>query len=145
MNKDGLRKVTVLERLTAGVSLVGSEVKAIKAGRLQIRGSYIKFIGNDLYWVNASIPQYIYSHDKNYDPQRSRRLLITNAQRNKWIGKIRERNLTVIPVKCYTIGSLIKLEIALSKGKKTHDIKAVEKARETERKEKQNLKEYLKK
>lgn len=145
INKEAHRKYEILERITAGVVLLGPEVKSIKNGRLQIRGSYVKIIGNEFYWVNASIPQYPYAHIDNYNPERSRKLLVTKRELTRLLVKLRERgNLTLIPLKCYNQRGLIKLEIALSKGKKAHDIKALEKAREIDRKDKQHMKEYLK-
>ncbi len=145
-NKEAYRKYEVLEEFEAGVELTGPEVKSLKSGRLSMRGSYVKFVGHELYWINASIPLYAYTHDEEYDPERSRKLLLSRTQLTRLDSKLTERqNLTIIPLACYTKGNFIKVKIALSKGRKTHDIKALEKKRDIERADKQRLKEYLKK
>jgi SsrA-binding protein len=146
VNRQVLREYEVLSKYQAGIKLTGPEVKSIKSGRLNLKGSYIRFVGNELYLVNADIPLYKYAQVDSYDPTRSRKLLLNKAELAKLRGKIKERaGLTIIPLKCYNLGNLIKFEIALSKGRKAHQIKSVEKERDIKRKDKQMVKEYLRK
>jgi len=145
VNKEAYRKYEVLEEFEAGIVLTGSEVKSLKNARLSMKGSYVKFISHELFWINASIPLYAFATNEDYEPERSRKLLLSRKQLIRLETKLKERqNLTIVPLKCYTAHRLLKLKIALSKGKKTHDIKALEKKRDVVRNEKREAKEYLK-
>lgn len=145
-NRQAYREYQILEKFEAGIILTGAEVKSVKNERLDFKGSYIKFINNELYLIGANIPLYKYARNTDYDPKRSRKLLLNKQELVRLQTKIRERhNLTLVPLKCYTKGNLIKLQIALSKGRHKYEIKSVEKARDIKRREKQMLKEYLKK
>ncbi len=145
VNSQAFRQYQILEKFEAGIILTGPEVKSIKNERLDFRGSYIKFIDNELYLIGANIPLYKYSKNDNYDARRSRKLLLKKQELIRLQTKIRERrNLTIVPLKCYTKNGLLKLQIALSKGRKQHEIKSVEKERAIKRREKQAAKEYLK-
>lgn len=142
--KQALREYEPLEKYEAGVSLLGSEVKSIKTGRLIFEGSYVKFVGSELYWIGAQVPLYRFTKNDSYDPKRTRKLLLNKAELMHLATKLKARpGLTIIPLKCYTKAGKIKLEIALSKGKKSHEIKSVEKEREVKRREKQETKEFL--
>ncbi len=146
VNKQALREYSIIDRYDAGIKLTGPEVKSVKNGRLNFRGSYVKLIGGELFLVNADIPQYRFANLEDYDPTRSRKLLLKRAEIDKLQGKIKERpGLTIIPLKCYTTRSLIKCQIALARGRKSHEIKSVEKERELKRKDREMAKEYLKK
>jgi SsrA-binding protein len=146
VNKEGYREFTIIETYEAGVKLTGPEVKAIRDNRLVFKGSFIKFMNKELYWINAEIPQYKYAHLVDYEPKRTRKILLKTHEIVRLQGKIKEHpGLTIIPLKCYTKHSFLKLEIALSKGKKAYEIKSVEKNRDIKRHEKQAAKEYLKK
>lgn len=145
VNKKALREYQVIEKYTAGMRLIGPEVKSVKSGRLNFEGSYVKLISNELYLINADIPLYKYARIADYEPSRSRKLLLKKAEITKLQSKIKQRpGLTIIPLKCYTKAGLIKLEIALSKGRKAHEIKSVEKERKLKKEAKQTAKEYLK-
>ncbi len=145
INKQAYREHQILEKIEVGVSLTGQEVKSIKTGRLIFTGSYVKPIGNELYWINAEIPLYKYAQSDDYDPRRSRKLLLHKAQLVRLTTKVKERpGLTIIPLKCYNKGGLLKLEIALSKGRKAHEVKSVEKERAVKRDDKRMTKEFLK-
>jgi len=145
VNKKALRNYQVIEKFTAGIKLLGLEVKSVKTGRLNFEGSYVKLISNELYLVNADIPIYKYSRFNEYDSTRSRKLLLKKGEITKLQSKIKQRpGLTIIPLKCYTKKGLIKLEVALSKGRKAHEIKSVEKEREIKKKDKTMAKEFLK-
>lgn len=145
INKKAHREYEVLHKYEAGISLTGPEVKSVKDGRLNFEGSYVKLIGNELFLINADIPLYKYAQVSGYESSRSRKLLLHKQEIIKLISKIKQRpGLTIIPLKCYTNCSLIKLEIALSKGRKQHELKNVEKQREIKRHDKQMAKEFLK-
>lgn len=137
-NKRGLFNYTELEKFQAGVMLTGQEVKSIRGGRVNLTGSYVVLKGEELFWIGGHIPAY---QPKNlreyYNPDRSRKLLLTKREIKQLIGKTQQKGLTMIPKKVYNLGNKIKLEFILSKGKKQIDkrekIKKREVAREIQR------------
>ena len=145
VNKKAYREFEVLHKYEAGIKLLGPEVKSVKSGRLNFEGSYVKLIGNELYLVNADIPAYKFSQQTNYEPSRSRKLLLNRSEITKLQSTLKQRpGLTIVPLKCYNSRGLLKLEIALSKGRKKHELKNVERSRELKRKDKEMAKEFLK-
>lgn len=128
------------KKYEAGLILFGYEVKAVKTGHVSLKGSYItlkKQSGRNLpglYLINAHIPRYQYASTvKNYDPTRSRPILLHKKEISHLIGKKQELGLTLVPLKLYTKHSFIKLEFGLGRGKKKYDKRAAIKKRETER------------
>jgi SsrA-binding protein len=124
----------VLEKFEAGMVLLGQEVKAIRTGRMGLKGSYVVFKGEELYLIGANIPPY---QPKNalpdYDPERSRKLLLNKAEIKHLLGKTKEKGLTLIPLKVYTKYAKIKLEFGIGKGKKRLDKREQIKKRDTDR------------
>lgn len=146
INKDAYREYTVLETFEAGVKLTGPEVKAIRDNRLVFKGSFIKFMNKELYWIGAEIPKYKFAHLEEYDPKRTRKVLLKKHEMVRLESKIKQHpGLTIVPLKCYNKNGFLKLEIALSKGKKAYEVKSVEKNREIKRRDAQMSKEFLKK
>lgn len=148
-NKKVYLKYRTLENFEAGIVLTGQEVKSIKSGRVNLAGSYVIFKKDakarhpGLYLIGANIPPY---QPKNappdYDPQRSRKLLLKKSEIKYLIGKIRQKGLTLVPLKMYTKRGKIKLEFAIAIGLKKADKREVIKKRETERKIRRTLKRY---
>jgi SsrA-binding protein len=132
----------ILETYEAGLVLFGFEVKAIKTGHLSLMGAFVVTKGNELYLINAFIPPY---QPKNtpgdYDPYRSRKLLLHRAEIASLTGKTRQKGLTLVPIKAYTRKGRIKLEFALAHGKKKFDKRAKIAERETKRKIDRAMKE----
>jgi len=131
----------ILEKFEAGMVLIGQEVKAIKAGRMSLRGSYVVFKGSaqdgrfpEPYLVGTNVPPY---QPKNalpdYDPERARKLLLNKAEIKHLLGKTKEKGLTLIPLKVYTKYAKIKLEFGIAKGKKKSDKREQIKKRDTDR------------
>jgi len=145
-NRKALREYRIIEKYEAGIKLTGPEVKSVKGGRLNFLGSYVKLIGNEIFLVNTDIPLYKYARVDDYDATRSRKLLLTKREINRLQGKIKEKpGLTIIPLKCYTKSGIIKLQIALSKGRKKYELKSYEKERQLKKEDKKVAKEFLKK
>lgn len=114
--------------------LYGHEVKAIKTGHVSLVGSYVVNKGNEFYLLNALIPAYQPANTpKDYDPQRSRKLLLKKSEIRSLIGKSRLKGLTLIPLRLYTKKSKIKLGFALAKGKRKLDKREKIKKRDIER------------
>ena len=143
VNKKASFNYEILESLEAGVILTGAEVKSIKTGRLNLGDAYVKVINNELWLVNADIPKYKYTSDKNYDNARSRKLLVNHAQLERLQSKIKQGNLTLVPLSVYTVHGLIKVEVGLARGKKYHEKREKEKERDMDRDLQYESKKYM--
>lgn len=122
VNKKGLYNYEKLETFEAGLKLLGTEVKSIRAGRVSFEGAYVTFSGTEAYLVNLTIPAY---QPKNapagYSAERPRKLLLNKKEMAYLRGKTHEKGLTVIPTKLYTARGVLKLEIAVVRRKKARD------------------------
>ena len=106
----------------AGIMLLGTEVKSLRNGRANIAESYASVEGRDIVLINADIPPYTQANRFNHEPRRHRKLLLHRKQLDKLIGAVQREGRTIIPTKLYwNDKGLAKLELALAKGKKTHD------------------------
>lgn len=123
----------LLERFEAGLALTGTEVKAARSGKIQLKDAYGEVEGGEAWLVNAHISPYSHGNIYNHDPVRRRKLLLHREEIHKLAVKTRERGLTLVPTKVYLKKGLVKCEIALAKGKKLHDKR--EAAREREEKQ----------
>jgi SsrA-binding protein len=130
----------ILETIEAGVVLKGYEVKSIKTGKASIKGSYAKIINNELFLIGATISPYQTANTpKEYDPQKSRKILVSKKQISKLIGLSHSQGLTLVPLKLYDKKGLVKILIGVARGKKKHDKREAIKKREFERHEKPRL------
>src|SRR5215471_19592808 len=111
----------LLEQFEAGVVLVGTEVKAIREGRVNLRDSFCKMEGAAAYVLNVHIGQYSHGGYATHDPMRPRKLLLHKEELNKLLGKTAERGLTIVPLRMYFKNGRVKVTIALAKGKKIYD------------------------
>lgn len=112
----------ILETIETGVILEGHEVKAIKTGKASIKGSYVKILNEEPFLIGATISPYQPANTpKNYDTQRSRKLLLSKKEISRLIGLSQSQGLTLIPLKFYDKKSKIKLLIGIAKGRKKHD------------------------
>ncbi|OGZ32875.1 MAG: SsrA-binding protein [Candidatus Portnoybacteria bacterium RBG_13_40_8] len=133
-NKRAKFDYELLETYEAGLVLRGFEVKAIKTGHVNLLGSYVVGRESEFYLINAFIPSYQPSNTpEDYDPYRSRKLLLKKNEINSLIGKGKTKGLTLIPIKIYTKKSRIKLEFAVGKGKRKIDKREIIKKRDMER------------
>lgn len=110
-------------RFEAGINLQGPEVKAVKEGHADLTGSFVKIIGSEAYLVNAKIFPYQFARFEEYDPKRTRKLLLHKKELLSLKSQTEGSNLTIVPVALYTKHRLIKLELALGKGKKRYEKK----------------------
>ncbi len=131
----------ILEMVEAGIELLGQEVKSVKAGYMQIAGTFAVVRGNELYLLNATISPYQQNNvPADYDPTRSRRLLLRREEIATLTGKMKERGLTLVPLRVYTKGNLVKIELGLGRGKRGPDKREAIKKRETKREIERTLK-----
>ncbi len=139
-NKKAYFDYSILEKFEAGISLIGQEVKSIKSGRISLASSYVTLKGGEVFLIGANIPSY---QPKNapadYNPKRSRKLLLRKSEINHLIGKAKEKGLTLIPLKVYTKREKIKLEFGTAKGRKKTDKRELIKKREFEREKRKIL------
>jgi len=130
----------ILERFEAGMVLIGQEVKSIKSGRMSLKGSYVVLRGEEPYLIGANVPPY---QPKNappdYEPERSKKLLLTKSEIKHLIGKTKEKGLTLVPLRVYTKRGKVKLEFGIGKGRKKADKRELIKKREAERELKREL------
>ncbi len=118
----------------AGLSLTGSEVKALRLGRANIAESYAATEGDEIVLINAYIPEYGPANRFNHDPRRPRKLLLHRREIDKMMGAVRRDGRTLIPTKLYfNDKGRVKLELSLAKGKKNHDKREVEAERDWKR------------
>jgi SsrA-binding protein len=133
-NKKAYFNYEILETFEAGISLIGQEVKSIKSGRINLAGSYVVFQNEELYLINADIPPY---QPKNappdYNPRRSRKLLLRKKEIKYLIGRSRQKGLTLLPLRVYTKRGKIKLGFGLARGRKKASKKELLKKRAIER------------
>jgi SsrA-binding protein len=124
----------IADTYEAGIVLVGSEVKSLRSGKVNIGDSYAGEHGGELWLFNADIPEYDKAHQFNHERRRPRKLLLSRRQINKLLGAIQRDGMTVVPLKLYfSARGRAKLEIALAKGKKLHDKRETEKKRDWQR------------
>ena len=107
--------------LEAGIALTGTEIKSIRANRVNLRDAYVKSEAGELWLLNVHIARYQAGSYLSHEPTRPRKLLLHRKQINTLISKIQEKGLTLVPLKLYIKGRLAKVEVALAKGKKLYD------------------------
>jgi len=130
----------IKEKYEAGLVLLGHEVKSIKTGHINLKGSYVTFkkakgrLLPELFLINVHIPLYKFAGSiKNYDPYRSRKLLLKKNEISHLIGKKQEQGLTLVPIRVYTKRGYVKLEFGIGKGKKKADKREAIKKRDIDR------------
>lgn len=143
-NKKAYYDYEILETLEAGLVLTGPEVKSVKSGRMSLAGSYITFHNGEVFLIGATIAPYQPKNQPpDYDPARSRKLLLRKQEIASLIGKTKQKGLTLVPIKAYNKGRRIKLEFAIVRGKKQYDKRSSIAKREAERKIGRALREEL--
>jgi SsrA-binding protein len=128
-NRQASHNYFLLERFEAGLALTGTEVKAAREGKVQLKDAYAEVEGNEAWLLNAHISPYTHGNRQNHDPERPRKLLLHRQEIRKLIGKTREKGLALIPTKFYLKKGRIKCELALAKGKKMRDKREAERKR----------------
>ena len=129
-NRQASHNYYLLERYEAGIALTGTEVKAAKNGKIQLKDSFAEVSGNEAWLMNAHISPYSHGNRENHEPVRRRKLLLHRSEIDKLLGKTREKGLSLVPTKIYIKNGKIKCELAVAKGKKLHDKREAERTRE---------------
>ena len=139
-NSKALFDYEVLGRFTAGVELLGMEVKSVREGKCSLRGAFVAIRGNEAFLIGANIPAYQPKNaPKEYDALRARKLLLTKSELEELKNALGTKGLTIIPLSVYNKGRFLKLDIAVARGKKKFDKRQAIKKRDVERDLKRTL------
>ena len=128
-NRQAGHNYFLLERFECGMVLTGTEVKAAKDGKVQLKEAYASVLNDEAWLVNAHISEYSHGNRENHPAIRNRKLLLHRREIDKLKVQTREKGLSLIPTKLYLKDGRIKCEIAIAKGKKMHDKREAERAR----------------
>lgn len=142
-NRSAYHNYTILDTYEAGIILSGPEVKSIKKGQIDLKGSYVSVDNNGEAWlVNSYIAAYkpAQTIQRNYNPNQNRKLLLKKKELRLFTGKQKEKGITIIPLSVYLKNHLIKLEIGVAKGKKKYDKREEIKKRDFERRKRNIIK-----
>jgi len=142
-NKKARMEYEFLESYLAGIVLSGPEVKSLRNRSGSFTGSYVKVLGNELYLLNAQITPYAFAQNDDYDPKRTRKLLLKRKQINTLIEASTQKGLALIPQQFEVLGNHIKLRFALAKGKKQYERRAELKKKAIERDVQREIKDKV--
>lgn len=120
-NKKAYHDFEILETFQAGMVLTGTEIKSIRAGKINLKDSFAKVENNEIWLYNAHISPYEKGNIYNHEPERKRKLLLTSEEIKKISSKVKELSYTIVPTKIYISRGWAKIEIGLGKGKKLYD------------------------
>jgi len=140
-NRQARHRYELLEREEAGIELEGTEVKAVREGRVNLSHAYVQVVGGQAYLVDCHIGPYQHAGYAGHEPLRRRRLLLHRRQIDRLAGKVQEKGLTVVPLSMYLVGSWIKLELAVARGKKVYDVRETLRRRAADREVRQAMKD----
>lgn len=132
-NKKAYFDFFISDNIEAGISLVGSEVKSVRNGGISLNESYVKVVGNEIFLINAFIKPFEKASSFAPDPRRTRKLLLKRSEISRLSQKVEEKGLTIVPLKVYLKGNLVKVEIGVGKGKKLFDKRETLKERSAQR------------
>jgi len=139
-NKKAFHDYEILEVYEVGLALFGTEVKALRNGKANLREAYARVEGGEVWLIGCHISPYTHGNRENHDPLRKRKCLLHRSEINRLIGKVQEKGLTLVPLRVYFKGGRAKAELAVGKGKKLHDKRHAIKIREAKRELDQALK-----
>ncbi len=140
-NRRALAEYEIDEKFEAGIRLTGAEIKSIRLRRVDLRGGFVKIINEEPFVLNLKIHQYQPAADRDYDPKRTRKLLLQKHQIKRLVGKDSQKGVMVVPLRMYLKDNVAKLEIGIGKMRKRWDRREVLKERDDRRKAEQALKE----
>lgn len=140
-NRRARRDYQLFEKIEAGISLLGPEVKSIREGKMSLEEAFVRIKSGQAYLFNAHIHPYRFAETTSLDPVRARKLLLHKKEILALEQKMKQKNLTMVPLACYTKGRKIKLELSLGKGKKKYEHRETIKRRDLAREVEKELRE----
>jgi SsrA-binding protein len=132
-NRRARREYFIEETFEAGIVLTGSEIKSIRAGRVNLQDSYVTIREGEAWLLNTHIAPYKQASHQNHEPKRDRKLLLHRRQIQRLLGKVQAKGYTIVPLRLYLTDNRAKVEIALARGKKLYDKRDALAKREAER------------
>jgi SsrA-binding protein len=141
VNRQAFHEYEVLEEFEAGIVLVGTEVKSLRMGRANIKDAHARFVGDELFLFGLNISPYPPAALFNHEPLRPRKLLLHRRELHRLLGVLRERGLTLVPLRLYFHGRRAKCRLALAKGKKLYDKRQALKEKDIARESHRAIKE----
>jgi SsrA-binding protein len=132
-NRQAYHDYSIEETVEAGIALRGTEVKSIRAGHVNLRGAYARIADGEAWLEGMHIAEYEQGTYMNHEPMRRRKLLLHRREIDRLVGKVQAKGLTLIPLKLYFSGNLVKVELGLARGRKLYDKREAIKERETAR------------
>jgi SsrA-binding protein len=132
-NKKARRNVAIEDTWEAGLSLLGSEVKSLRSGNVSLDEAFCRVQNDEIWLLDAHIPEYKYAHNRTHEPKRERKLLLKSAEIRRISIKAVERGYTIVPLSIYWKGAYVKLEIGIGRGKRTYDKRSDVAARDAQR------------
>lgn len=145
VNRQALRDYEILEKEEAGIVLLGSEIKSCRAGMVDLSGSHVEVINNELWLLNCSISPYEMANRFNHEVKRKRKLLMHMKDIQRWHQKVKERGFTMVPLGMHFKGARLKVEIALVRGRNSADKRQVLVEKEARREMDRAMKDAVKK
>jgi SsrA-binding protein len=133
VNRQAYHEYTVMRTIEAGISLVGTEIKSIREGKVQLRGAYAMIRNGEIWLENANIAAYEHGNRYNHEPMRNRKLLLHKREIEQLATKVATKGLTLVPLKLYLKGGRAKIELGLCQGKKLYDKRQVIAERDVKR------------
>jgi SsrA-binding protein len=138
-NRKARHDYEILETVEAGLQLAGTEVKAARQGRVQLKDSYVELRDGQAFLIGAHIGAYTHGNRENHEPERPRKLLLHKKEIDRLFGQVQQKGLTVVPLEIYLKGPWVKAELALVRGKKLYDKRETEKRKDLDREMRQAL------
>lgn len=143
-NKKAYHDYFIEDTYEAGIALVGTEVKSIRMGQCSVKEAYVKTEGTQVFLYGMHVSPYEKGNLFNRDPLRTRKLLLNRHEINKLNGKCREKGYTIVPLKVYLKGNLVKVEIGLARGKKLYDKRETIAKKDFQREQQREFKDRVK-
>lgn len=132
-NRKARHEYTILDTFEAGMVLTGSEIKSIRAGQVSLQDGYATVKDNELWLENTHVAPYDQASMANHEPRRSRKLLLHRREINRLIGQLREKGLTLVPLRLYLKDNRAKIELGLARGKRQYDKRTTLKEKDAQR------------
>ena len=139
-NRRAFHEYHIHERLEAGIALTGTEVKAARAGKVQLKDGFVEFRDGEAYLTAVHISPYSHGNRENHEPERPRKLLLKKREIERLHGRSQAKGFTIVPLSVYLKGNRIKVEIALAQGKKLYDKRQAARERDLDREAREAMK-----
>lgn len=141
VNRQAFHNYEIIEKYEAGIVLTGTEIKSAREGLVNLKDAYGIVKNGEVWLLNCHISPYSHGNYANHDPLRTRKLLLNRTEINRLIGRTTERGWTLVPLRVYLKDGKLKCELALAKGRKTHDKREVERKKTIDKETRQALNE----